>query len=222
MRELTDDEIALINENLAVSGQQYVLEDSDEGGAPTLVRQKKDRQHSRFRLRLGFLGRPAFWGSLFVLFPFIIALFIYSITSRVDSILGSGAIETLSKLSDSELANMGPEGSGFDWLPEIITLYENRDLIIVVTFSVCLLIAAALFFWQFKINAADREEYVNEANRAMTSAELKESMDLMNEVYENEDSGYDPNEPDTDTESEENTPAEAAMNVEEKPNGEEQ
>lgn len=222
MRELTDDEIALINENLAVSGQQYILEDSEEGESPKLVKKERVRRPSRFRLRLGFLGRPAFWGSLFILIPFVIALFVYSITSRVDSILGSGAVETLSKLSDSELASLGLEDSGFDWLPEIITLYENRDLIIVIAFSVCLLIAAALFFWQFKINAAEREAYVTEATHAMTSEELKESMELMNEVYSDEDNGYDPTDAGTNNESEENTPAEAAMNVEERPNGEEQ
>lgn len=222
MRELTEDEIALINENLTVSGQQYVLEDSGEGNAPKLVKQKKTRRPSRLRLRLGFLGRPAFWGSLFILFPFVIALFIYSITSRVDAILGSGAIETLSKISDSELESLGLEDSSFDWLPEIITLYSNRDLIIVIAFAVCLTIAAALFFWQFKINSSEREEYVKEATRAMTSVELKESMNLMNEVYESEDSGYDPNETDTEIDSDEDASEQVTMNIEEKPNGEEQ
>lgn len=188
MRELTEAEIALVNSSLENSGRRMKLESSDEGG--TKLTKMKVEKVARNRRR-PFILQPAFWGGVFLFIPTIVTLAIMSVISRVDAAMGSGALQTLSKLSEGELKALGFSEAGLDWIPQVVELYESRTIILVITWSVCLLVAGLFFFLHFRKARQNASEQVEEARFS-----LKDEMAELNQAYEPELAGYD----DEDTE----------------------
>lgn len=197
MRELTDDEIALVNSSLESSGRRMKLESGEDGKAK--ITKLKPEKVTRLRRRLFFL-RPAFWGGMFLFIPTIVTLAIMSVISRVDAAMGSGALQTLSELSEIDLKALGFEEAGLDWIPQVVQLYESRTLILAITWGVCLLIAILFFYLHFRSTRHEEVERVAEARFS-----LEDEMDELNRAYRPELSGYD----DEDTEFDENDVREA-------------
>lgn len=146
MRDLTDEELELINSSLESSGRHLRAEKSDEGAE---IKAVKPEVCKKARARFFFL-RPAFWGGVFIFIPVIFTLAFMSVISRVDAVMGTGALEELAKLSDSDLGALGLNENGLDWIPVVVQIYDQRFLILSITWGVCLVFAALLFFFHFR------------------------------------------------------------------------
>lgn len=193
MRELTEEEIELVNSSLESSGRRMKFEKSDTGASVTKTKVEKIKSVRKRPI----VFRPAFWGSVFILIPTVVTLAIASVISRVDSAMGSGALQTLSELSGSELKELGFDSAGLDWVPQVVQLYESRTLILVLTWSVSLAIAATLFFFHFRSTRGESKTRV-----AKAQVSLEDEMEELNRAYWPELAGYDDDDSESDGDSE--------------------
>lgn len=156
MRELTENEKMFV-ENALIESESYDIVEDDEGEARVALKNKK-----RF-VRLPFFLRAPFWATLFLVLPLpVVALFMYGIY-RAESIIGKDNLDSLSKKGFSPDAVSQLNAVGFGDVQTILSLYENRGLIIaglftfgVVSAAVIMLLSYVIkFFVQRRQNASE-------------------------------------------------------------------
>lgn len=194
MRELTEEEIRLVNSSLESSGRKMKLEIGESGTSVKKIKTEK----AKLARKRPIIFRPLFWGPVFIAIPALITLAIVSVISRVDSAMGSGALQALSKFSDGELEALGFDKAGLDWVPQIVQLYDHRTLILALTWGICLAISATFFIVHFRTSNSETKTRVVAAK-----VNLEDEMEELNRAYSPELTGYDEN----DTESDDNSDA---------------
>lgn len=173
-RSLSDDELELINSSLESSGRRFRVE-SKEGKTKVEHLKPQKVKHNRKRL---FIFTAGFWGGMFILIPSIVTLAMFSLISRVDAVMGSGALKALSELSSGELKAIGFDEAGLDWIPQLVQVYEARWWILLITWGVCLALAGFLFYIHFRSYKTEAAE-----TRETVKFDLRKEMDELNAAY---------------------------------------
>lgn len=105
---------------------------------------KVKKQENRKEVKpLKFYQKFSFWAIIMLIIPVIISMFLINSFMRIEKVFGKGALDFLStdEVTDEMLLQL--EINGFNGLPELISFYENKEIIIGVIFTVFILIAAS-------------------------------------------------------------------------------
>jgi len=138
MRELSPQEKNFIKKQLSVKETIKVVEEKDNFS----ISKVKKKKHVRFPL----FRRPIFWaGAVLVIPVFLITSLVYQF-NKIESVLGKGSLNLLSTndISDALLQDM--TANGLEFVPQLVTLYSYRNVIIFSTFGLFLLISLILIY----------------------------------------------------------------------------
>lgn len=144
MRELSSEEQAFIDE--ALESRQDA-----PGALPPKELRKKQKSARTARGYKPPWKRLSNWAAAVLLIPLgLTSLFMYGLM-RTREMMG---VETLEWLSEQELPEEFTETAtqnGVSWLPDFITVYANKELIIGGTFTVAIIIVALILTYDVLI-----------------------------------------------------------------------
>lgn len=105
---------------------------------------KVKKQENRKEVKpLKFYQKFSFWAIIMLIIPVIISMFLINSFMRIEKVFGAGSLDFLSKDEVTDEMLLQLEINGFNGLPELISFYENKEIIIGVIFTVFILIAAS-------------------------------------------------------------------------------
>lgn len=148
MRKLTEQEKKFLSE---------VVDDHIEN---QLVEEEvyKNSPRRRFRpSRINPLFRPGFWITIILSIPVIITIAILYIQTRVELVVNSGLLKMLSVATLDKQKEFA-DGVGMDWLPAFISIYNNKSIIIAVSFTIAILIIIGILLLEYLVLKPRREE----------------------------------------------------------------
>lgn len=103
----------------------------------------KKRENRKENKPLKFYQKFSFWAGVMIVIPIIISMFLVNSFMRIEKVFGAGSLDFLSKDEVTDEMLLQLEINGFNGLPELISFYENKEIIIGVIFTVFILIAAS-------------------------------------------------------------------------------
>lgn len=195
MKNYTEEELEFIENTLQHQEDIEIVKGEDEKGKTSFKIDKlPSPRPKKKKNKTPAYKNPIHWMAAFIIAPVLLSAILMFLIFRVESMLGSGTLEWLANDPTGSQVKDAATGMGFEWLAPVITIYDNRWLIVAILFTVFFSIAILVIVYDNFI--AVKLQQRKTAKQIAKASKLKSQQPESSTVIINDDANTNKNDGD--------------------------